>query len=404
MVAPEANYAKVFLNDKLMGFYNSVESIDEHFIKNHFSLLPELRQNGENARQKSKPYLIKCDPEWQVEIPASCPKGDKASLMYQGEDSTCYMPIYEMDKDGSWREFIQFLKILNQEPDKLERVLNVDQTLWMLALNNVLLNLDSYTGLLSHNYYLLRGYDGRFLPIMWDVNLSLGGFTSESSEKMPPLSIEQMQTYQPLKDLDNPKRPLISQILKNTTYRKIYIAHIRTILNDWFLNGQFAQRARELATFIDAQVNADKNKHYSYDEFKKNLTETVGSGDSKIVGIEELMVKRIEFLKNHPLILRQSPKFEAAPSVTLSDDKMTIKLKIMGAARAFCCVRANAASPYAYLPMYDDGKHNDEATGDGIFSIVLDKKAGLQYYIMAENEEAVSLYPERAGFSCLTYP
>ena len=387
MPAPKANFARVFVNEKQQGFYSNVESIDNHFVKN--------RMNNDG-------YLIKCDPEWDINVPTNCPKGDKASLMYVGEDSTCYMPIYEMDKGGSWREFINFVKILNQEPEKIEKVLNVDQTLWMLALNNIMGNLDSYNGLLSHNYYLLRATDGRFTPIMWDLNLSFGGFMSEASSTTP-LSIESMQTYQPLKDMDNPKRPLISQILKNATYRKIYLAHIRTILNDWFVNGKYAQRAKELMQLIDNQVNSDKNKHYSYDEFKKNLTESVGSGESKIVGIEELMVKRIEFLKNHPLVLRVPPKIENTPTPSVSEEKLTIKVKITGASRAFCCVRNDPSQPYRYLPMSDDGKHNDEAAGDGIFGVVMDKKTSLEYYIMAENEEAVELLPARAGFEFFTF-
>ena len=115
MPAPKANFARVYINDKLQGFYTNVESIDEHFLKNHLN---------------AKDYLVKCDPEWGAELSPNCPKGDKASLMYIGEDSTCYAPIYEMDKHGSWREFINFVKVLNQDPDKINQFLNVDQTLW----------------------------------------------------------------------------------------------------------------------------------------------------------------------------------------------------------------------------------------------------------------------------------
>jgi hypothetical protein len=386
MPAPQCNFAKVFVNDKLMGFYNSVESVDELFIKNH-----PTTEGGH--------FLVKCDPDFSADNAPTCPKGDRASLMFMGEDSTCYAPLYEMDNHGSWKEFINFVRVLNQEPDKIERVLNVDQTLWMLALNNVMINLDSYNGAFSHNYYLLRTVDGRFSPIMWDLNLSFGGFASESAN-VTPLSIEQMQTYQPLRDLDNTKRPLISQILKNATYRKIYLAHIRTILNDWFFNGKYATRLTELAQTIDNQVSSDKNKHYSFDEYKKNRTETVGSGDSKICGIEELMTKRIAFFKAHPLLNRAQPSAEKPTHSVATDGKMTIKTKLTNASRAFCCVRNDRQQPYRYLPMFDDGNHNDGAANDGIFGIVMDAK-NIQYYIMAENEESVGLMPERAGFEFL---
>ena len=54
MPAPKANFARVYVNDKLQGFYSNVESIDEYFVKN---------------RMNTEGYLIKCDPEWTVEAP-----------------------------------------------------------------------------------------------------------------------------------------------------------------------------------------------------------------------------------------------------------------------------------------------------------------------------------------------
>jgi CotH kinase protein len=400
MPAPQCNYARVYVNEKMMGFYNNVEAIDDHFIKNHY----DFPKNLPNGRQDTEGWLVKCDPEWTAEESKTCPKGDKASLMYLGEDSTCYKSLYDIDKDGSWREFIQFVKTLNQEPEKIERILNVDQTLWMLALNNVLVNLDSYNGLFCHNYYLMRGADGRFTPLMWDLNMSLGGFVFDGVQQTP-LSIEQLQTMQPLQHIDNPKRPLIAQVLKIPMYQKIYLAHMKTILSDWFTNEKYLQKAKELTQLIDNQVNADKNKHYSYEEFKQNLTKSVGNPKESVIGIEELMKARTSFLNNHPLIKKTSPKIETKPTPLLmgqagsvSDDKMTIKVKVTGATRVWFVNRTDKNGVFRYAPMLDDGKHNDDAAGDGIYGVVVDKKAYLQYFINAEGEEAVSLLPERAAY------
>ena len=316
MPAPLCNYARVYVNEKMTGFYNNVEAIDDQFIKNHF----DFPKNNEG-------WLVKCDPEWTAEESKTCPKGDKASLMYLGEDSTCYRSLYDVDKDGNWKEFIQFVKTLNQEPEKIERILNVDQTLWMLALNNILVNLDSYNGLFCHNYYLMRGADGRFTPLMWDLNLSLGGFVYDGVQA-GSLSIEQLQTLQPLQHLDNPKRPLVAQVLKIPMYRKIYLAHVKTILADWFTNGKYLQKAKEITQLIDNQVNADKNKHYSYDEFKQNLTKSVGNPKENVIGIEELMKARTAFLNAHPLLQKAQPKIEAKPTPSVSEEKNTQLTKI----------------------------------------------------------------------------
>ena len=406
MPAPQCNYAKVYVNDKLLGLYNNVEAISEKFLKNHYET--STPKSGEIASKSPTPnpkdedmWLIKCDPEWTAEEPKNCPKSDKASLMYLGEDSTCYQPLYEMDKEGNWREFIHFIKILNQEPDKIERYLNVDQTLWMLALNNVMVNLDSYSGLFCHNYYLLRGADGRFTPLIWDLNMSLGGFAFDGLNTAP-LSTEPMQTLSPMLHSENTKRPLISQLLKIPMYQKIYIAHMKTILNDWFVNEKYLQKAKEMAQLIETSVEADKNKHYSFQDFKNNMTQTTGNGVEKVIGIEELMKKRTDFLKNHPLLQKVTPKIEGVPTPSVISEKQSIKIKVTGATRVWLLVRNSLNQPYRYLSMSDDGTHNDDAANDGTWGVVFDKKSPtMQYYILAENEEAVETFPSRAGLDYL---
>ena len=283
-------------------------------------------------------------------------------------------------------------RVLNLEPEKIERVLNVDQVLWMLALNSVMVNLDSYTGIFSHNYYLYRIADGRFTPLMWDLNLSFGAFS------MPGI---EMAKLDPFFYQNDAKRPLISKLLNTPMYRKIYAAHIKTILADWFQNEKYLKRAKEIAQFIDSQVNEDKNKHYTYEDFKKNIASTVsemvdGKEVSKIIGIEELMKTRTDFLTHFPPFQKPTPKIEGQPTPSVNGDKTSVKVKAKGAVRVWCLFRNDKNAAYRYLPMLDDGQHNDEAAGDGTWGVVFDKKIG-QYYIIAENEEAVSLLPERGG-------
>lgn len=413
MPAPQCNFAKVYVNDKYLGLYNSVEAIDEAFIDNYIpkpivatskgEIVAKSPQNdnkkGENKekkKEKDKMWLVKCDPEWTAEEPKNCPKGDKASLMYLGEDSTCYMSLYDMDKDGDWRAFIQFVKILNTEPDKIERYLNVDQTIWMLALNTVMVNLDSYNGLFSHNYYLLFGPDGRFTPLIWDLNMSLGGFAFDGKSQAP-LNTEQLQLLAPMQHMDNNKRPLIAQLLNIPMYRKVYVAHIKTILNDWFVNEKYLKRGKEIAQLIDSQVNDDKNKHYSYQDFKDNLTKSVGTGADKMIGIEELMKKRTEFLTALPILQKNAPILDGLPTPSVLNDKSILKIKAKGATRIWFLVRDNPSKAFRYMPFADDGQHGDDTANDGTWGVVFEKKAGMQYYIIAENEDAVTLSPSNAS-------
>jgi CotH kinase protein len=379
MPAPQCNFARVYVNDKLMGLYNSVESIDDDFVKNHFDI-PKKSGYG---------WLVKCDPEWQAQTPKNCPPSEKAALVYMGDDSTCYKPFYDVDKEGSWKDFIGFIKTLNQNPEKVEAILNTDQTLWMLALNTVLVNLDSYNGLFSHNYYMMKGADGRFMPIIWDVNQSFGCFPFDGSANTNSLSIPELQQHNPMLHADNPKRPLIMNLLKIPTYRKIYIAKIKTILKDWFENGKYLTRAKELAALIDKAVKEDENKHFSYDDFKKNMFTAVGEGNERVIGIEELMSKRIEFLKSYPLLNKNTPEITEKATVTTEGDKTTIKVKVKDAMRAFVGFQTGKYAPVRYMPMFDDGQHNDGSAGDGIYGVVIDKKEKLEFIIMVESDDSV---------------
>jgi CotH kinase protein len=385
MPAPEANFAKVTVNNQLLGIYSNTESLDGNFIKNHFNT--------------DKGWWVKCDPEWNAKEVANCQKGDKSSLMYLGEDSSCYKNVYEVNDGGSWKEWLDFIRILNQEPDKIEKYLNVDQTLWMMAFNNILVNLDSYLGRLSHNFYMYRGVDGRFTPVVWDLNLSFGGFGLDG-QNPAPLSLEAMQTMSPFLHADNPKRPLFSQLMQKETYRKMYIHHCKTILKDWFYNDEYLRRANSMMQTIDYQVKSDKNKLYSYESFQQNLNQTVSIGTVQIVGIKELMQKRVEFFKNHPAFKKDAPTIQNPVTGTV-EDKKSIKITVKGANRVFFCVRNDINSAYRYLPMFDDGKHDDGAAGDGVFGTVFLAKAGMQYYILAENDDSIGLLPERAGFEFL---
>jgi len=103
--APKANFMKLFVNDEYFGLYNSTETIDERFLKQYFGTEDDV--------------LVKCDPEWQSEEKSYCPEGDKASLMYLGDNPNCYFSLYEMKSDTGWKALINLAYVLNQEPDRI---------------------------------------------------------------------------------------------------------------------------------------------------------------------------------------------------------------------------------------------------------------------------------------------
>ena len=257
------------------------------------------------------------------------------------------------------------------------------------------MNLDSYTGRLCHNYYLYQDSFGVFNPIIWDMNLSFGGFRYDGTGS--PLSNEKMQKLSPFVHYKSPNRPLISQVLGTSLFRKVYIAHIKTILKDFFTNNKYQTRGAELHRLIDRFVQEDGNKLYSYDSFKKNIRETSMAGKSKIIGLNELMVGRSQYLNAHPLLSKESPMITNVRHEK-EGEKVYISAKVPKSSTVWLMYRTTKNGPFKRVEMSDNGESGDQLIDDEIYGFGLNYSAGTQYYIIAEMEKTAALSPERASF------
>lgn len=382
MPAPSANYAKVFVNDVYLGLYNSTESVDDLFLDKYFG--------------NHQGVLIKCDPNWHAKKVPDCPEGDKASLMYLGNDPSCYMGLYELKSKKGWEELIKLTEVLNKNSEEIETILDVDQTLWMLAFNNVLVNLDSYSGRLCHNYYLYLDTLGIFHPVIWDMNLCFGGF--RYSGIGGPLSNDDMQTMSPFEHYkqQNLNRPLITKLLGVDLYRKTYVAHIKTILKENFADSLFYKRALKLQEMIDPLVQEDSNKLYTYPAFKANLEISTRADKSNIIGLDELMAKRTQYLNDHRIISEPAPTISEVKHVDY-DEIIAFNATIEGAEKVWLYYRIGNQGSFSRIEMFDDSGHNDELEEDGIWGATLEANPSIQYYVVAEGEKVASLSPERAS-------
>ncbi|MEY3368862.1 MAG: hypothetical protein RI973_2017 [Bacteroidota bacterium] len=388
MPAPHCNFAKVYINGEYVGLYNNTQSIDARFLKDAF---------GSNGG-----ILFKCDPEWDEvgQTPAGCLEGDKASLMYLGDEPSCYQGWYEPDKSDPqhWQALISLTKLLQQNPQRVDSLLNVDMALWMHAFNAVLVNLDSYSGRLSHNYYLYKTPDGLFTPLVWDLNISFGGFRYDG-EKAGALTNEELQQYSIFAHYKNknPKRPLITNLLSNALWRKIYVGHCHTILTENFINGEYLALAEKVRKLIDSEVKNDPNKLYSYEDFNKNLSSTVNIGTSGSIGLMELMKSRTDFLMKHPIFAGKTPVVNK-PLHVLNGSQLQLTASATDVQKLWLFYRESAAAPFKMAEMKDDGRSSDGAAQDGVWGVSLAKGKVLQYYVVGEGEKMAVSSPARASF------
>lgn len=376
--APDCNFARLTVDGDYFGLYNLTESVDEQFWEDEF-LSPEG-------------LLVKCDPESKDDPPSSCPPGFGANLAYLGQDSACYAARYELKKTKTgWDELIALTEVVSDESAELSEVLNIDETLWMLAFNNALSNLDSYLGAFCHNYYLFKDDSGIWHPVIWDLNLSLGGFRIMDQKNV--LSDEELIKLSPFTHFSqkNPDRPLITRLLSNPLYRKMYVAHLRTIYEEQFVSKQYAERAEAIRKVITPVVVQEPNPLYPTETFVQNYHGTVNISGGKVVGIEEFFTKRGAYLGAHPLFKETPPEIEDH-AATKSENEVTVAVTLAAGAASkgvWVAHRGAAAGGFTYTKL--------EAEADSNYVVTLPAEQIEHYYLIAEGNISATVLPARSA-------
>lgn len=381
MDCPLSNFAQVYVNGTHIGLYSNDEAINKHFLGNHF--------------YSCESEFIKCNP-----LGGAGPGGGGANpdLTWLGADSSLYQSSYELKSDYGWKELVRFIDTLNNNTNGLENLLDIDRAIWMLAFNNVLVNLDSYSGQFKQNYYLYKDLNGRWVPTVWDLNMSFGGFPGNG------LSVSAMQNLSPLFSNDA-AHPLIQKLLSNVRYGKMYIAHLRTITDEFIANGLYLERAAYFRNIIDVAVQSSPNGFYNYTQFQNSLTTNTtggggGPGGSSVPGIQVLMNARNTYFQSTTEFSQQPPVIDDVHPVSspaIYGAEASIQAHVTGATAVFLGFRTNHTHRFFRISMFDDGMHNDGAAGDGIFgaSFLIDGTAP-EFYIWAENAIAGAFSPARA--------
>lgn len=387
MPAPKANFSKVYINGEYYGLFVNVEAVEDAFLKENFG-----STNGS---------FFQCNPDKSQKAATGCKSEVYGSLQYD-DQAKCYLPNFTLLSQTGWDDLMELTRTLNNSPQLVGRILDVDEALWMLVFNNVLVNLNSYSGQSSPNYYLYKDSQGRFHTIIHDLNLSFGSFknTGVGSD----LSLKELQQLDPMLHADDPTKPLISKLLQDEMNRKMYAAHIRTMMKDWFWSDRFERRAKELQQLIRKPLEEDPNKFYTMKEFDQSLTTTIGER-SQIPGLVSFMKARANFLKQHPVLTVLPPSVASVEVVgrkPLSSELVKdfqINAKVERFPRTVkLYYRFFEENDFMEMTMQDDGKSEDGAAGDELYGVRIVPPAGvrsIEYYIVAENAKAISYEPGR---------
>jgi len=308
-----------------------------------------------------------------------------------------------MKSDYGWNDLAGFCNHLSKDGGEIDKYLDVDRALWMLAFNNVVVNLDSYTGPFRQNYYMIKDDLGRMKPVIWDLNMSFGAFSMISTGGQGGNSLTKMQNMTPYLRENDSNWPLVNTLFTNPTYKRMYIAHCKTMLEEQITSGLYAQRGQVMQDLIAPDVKLDINSTYSYTKFLNNLNTSIsgsGGGGQSFCGITELMEVRKAYLETNTAFTALPPAITDLlfPSKVVTNTAFSIIANISDATNSFVAYRHDGSELFTKIQLLDDGLNDDGMAGDGIFGKVFSNGISrpIQFYIYSENDNAGIFSPVRA--------
>ena len=388
---PDVGYTTVTINEEYLGLYIMVESINKPYLTKHFG-------NNEGTFFKCEPLFQY--PEWWDAFP---------NLVWHGNDSTLYdyQMGYELKSDHGWDDLLNLIETLNNNPDNIGSILNVDRVLWFFASSIVMPDLDTYNGLFVHNYYLYKNTDtGRFEILPWDKDNTFGGFLVNFLIDWWFGNATWIYNWDPLGIEDDATRPLFSKLMDNPLYKKTYTAHMRTIIDDIYNVEFFGDLASGMQQVIEPYVDSYPNilpylNTNDYFEYNVDNYLTTPSGD--YCGITSTLEPRLQYLLEHNQISKVAPEIyfvnqdisEPNPS-----EQVVITAAVTGAESVELMVQNQALNGQFFsIEMYDDGNSGDGDEGDIIYGATIPFNSSgdqVRYYIRASNDDALVLEPRQA--------
>ena len=388
---PETGYMTVSINGTELGLYTSVESINKSFLTKHF---------GNNGGS-----FFKCEPQFHFgEVYNAEP-----NLVWYGDDSLEYeyQMGYEIKSDKGWSDLLELIYALNHNVDNIGNILNVDRALWFFASSMVTPDLDAYTGMYIHNYYLYRNTETNLFEIIpWDKDQTFGNVMVNTLIQWGG-DVSWVYNWDPFLYEENQERPLFSKLMEVPIYKQIYTAHIRTILNEIYSPSTIQDLAYGIQDSIQSYseiyqnvwpwLNLDNYFQYNVDNY------LVTADGTNFCGITPTVSNRRDFLLNHFEISKIPPVIEYVFQENIQPEpgeSVIIQTEISNANNVELMVTTNEFSGQFFsIPMEDDGNHNDGDANDNVYAAVVpfqDPGVQVRYYIRARNNDALILDPETA--------
>ena len=185
-------------------------------------------------------------------------------LQYTDDAPDSYSNIFSSAKtdvsEADQTRLIQALKSLGN--GDVENALDIDQVLRYFVVHNFVVNGDSYTGAMVHNYYLYEE-DGCLSMVPWDYNLAFGTFQGNDASSAVNDPIDS-----PLSVTGSGDRPMIDWIFSSEEYTQLYHQYFRQFLD----NVDCAAIIEQAYALIAPYVEKDPTKFCTCEEFEAGVS------------------------------------------------------------------------------------------------------------------------------------
>ncbi len=300
--SPLCSYAYITVNGEDWGLYLAVEGVEDGFLQRNYGSVhgalykPDSmsfgggRGNGagfrmedfanqEQGQERDRETLSDVSTPSDTGRPASPGHRDgdfsppsmsggggfggigsaDVKLQYIDNDPDSYANIFDNAKTevlpADQERLIASLKALSSYTD-LETVLDTDAVLRYFVVHNFVVNGDSYTGNMIHNYYLYEE-DGRLSMIPWDYNLAFGTFQAGDAGSAVNDPIDEALT----------DRPMQAWIFSDETYTAMY----HTLFAEFLDTIDIDALIDSTRTLIAPYVEQDPTKFCTYEEFETGV-------------------------------------------------------------------------------------------------------------------------------------
>ena len=200
------------------------------------------------------------------------------------------------------------------------------------------------------------------------------------------------------------ERPLLYNLLNNNFYKKIYTAHIRTIINESLDTSYIRNNINQLQNLAYSAVDQDPYKNFTMSHYFDNTESAIWTGWG-FAGIMSTIDARKQYLLSHPEISLLSPSISSV-NISVTNNVITVNTTDANIVELMATT-SQYNSKFKSFNMYDDGLNGgDLLSNDGIYSAFMpfpNSNNEIKFYIRAQNNDAIMFSPQRAEYEFYIY-